>query len=76
MDFMRFMRLVRKYRDMGWSVQGQLDDVINGEPLEDMNPNALEMIREFVEAFEKVDGCADEDSFNVIHSIKEHLGDQ
>lgn len=76
MNFHDFVELARKYAAMGWSVQQQMDDVIDGEPLDELNPNALQMIRELVEEFERVNQYGDEDSFNVIHSIKEHLGEE
>lgn len=76
MNFHDFVELARKYSAMGWSVQQQMDDVIDGEPLDELNPNALQMIRELVEEFERLNQYGDEDSFNVIHSIKEHLGEE
>ena len=76
MNFHDFVELARKYSAMGTSVQQQMDDVMDGESLEELNPNALAMIRELTEAFERVTEGGDEDSFNVIDAIKEHLGEQ
>lgn len=76
MNFQDFVELAKKYAAMGWSVQEQMDDVINGESLDDLNPNALAMIRRLTEDFERVTEGGDEDSFDVIHAIKEHLGEE
>lgn len=76
MNFHDFVELARKYAAMGTSVQQQMDDVIDGEPLDELNPNALQMIRELTEAFERATEGGDEDSFNVIDAIKEHLGEE
>jgi hypothetical protein len=76
MNFIDFLDLAQKFAAMGTSVQAQMEDVINGEPLDDLNPNALAMILELVKSFEHVTEGGDEDSFNVKHAIEEHLGEQ
>ena len=76
MDFTTFMRLARMYSKMGWSVQGQLDNILDGEDLSEQNPNALKMIQELLQAFEKATEGGDEDSFTLLDEIKEHLGEQ
>jgi len=75
MNFNDFLDLAKQYSSLGSSVQDQMGDVINGDlPLDDLNPNALRMILELVEAFETVTEGGDEDSFDVKHAIEEHLG--
>jgi len=76
MDFEAFLKLAKMYSALGWSVQEQLEQIMDGEPLDDLNPNAMKMILDLVKAFERHDGCADEDSFNVRYAIEEHLGEQ
>ena len=41
--------LAQRYADMGDAVQRQLSDVMAGRPLGDQNPNALKIIRAFLE---------------------------
>jgi peptidoglycan hydrolase-like protein with peptidoglycan-binding domain len=43
------VRRARDYRGLGWAVQEQLVSILDGEPLEDQNPNALELIQKFVD---------------------------
>ena len=38
----------KQFSDLGWAVNEQMEKVFNGEPLEEQNPNALELISEFV----------------------------
>lgn len=40
--------LCKRYSRMGWSVDGQLSAVLDGDRLEDQNPNALDMIEDFL----------------------------
>ena len=61
------------YNKLGWSVQDQMDNILSGEPLDDMNPNALKLIQELVEAAEK---AGVEDDYGLKDSIGDHLGEQ
>ena len=77
MNFSDFLDLAQKYQAMGWSVQNQMADLMDDQvPIEDLNPNALRMFRELVEEFDRITEGGDEDSFNVVHAIKEHLGEE
>lgn len=50
MDMESFLLLARKYVDLGWSVQAQLVQLDeNEECAEELNPNALALIAEFLE---------------------------
>lgn len=48
MNVEEFIELAQKYSDMGWAVQEQFRDVLDTGPSDDQNPNALEMIRDFL----------------------------
>lgn len=43
MELDDLMRFARAYSKLGWSIQEQLDDLVNGD-FGDINPNALEEI--------------------------------
>ena len=43
------VRRARDYQGLGWAVQEQLISILEGEPLEVQNPNALELIQKFVD---------------------------
>lgn len=45
MDLYDLIRICKAYNTMGWSVQRQLDDVLNGD-IDECNGNALKMIEE------------------------------
>lgn len=49
MDINLIISICKRYNKMGWSVQEQLDQILEGAPLEDQNGNALEMIRRFLD---------------------------
>lgn len=40
MELGKLMRFARAYNKLGWAIQEQLDDVVNGD-YDDINPNAL-----------------------------------
>ena len=37
---------------LGWSISGQLDNILNGKPMDDQNPNALREISRFLKRYE------------------------
>jgi hypothetical protein len=43
MDLDKLMQFARAYRDLGWAIQEQADDIAIGE-YDDINPNALSEI--------------------------------
>lgn len=53
MDMETFLRLIKRHNELGWAVQAQLVDLDNGVDPEDLNPNALKLIREFLVYAEK-----------------------
>lgn len=73
MNFLDFVKMAQRYSDLGSSVQAQMADAIGGEPLTEMNPNALRHIRDLVEALKKYE-VEDEDSFWLKQNIDDHLG--
>lgn len=48
MNLEDFITAARKYQDLGWAVQEQLDGLLAGDDPDDMNPDALEMIGELL----------------------------
>lgn len=48
MNMETFLELAKMYNDLGWAVQEQLHELDNGVDAEDMNPNALGMIANFL----------------------------
>jgi hypothetical protein len=48
MDLATFLRFAKRYNDLGWSVQEQLQDVAQGDSMSDQNSNALYMIARFL----------------------------
>lgn len=70
MNFHDFIRIAKDYSALGSSVQDQLDDIIDGEPMDDMNPNALAYISDLIGDLE----CAGvEDALDLKAEIDEHL---
>lgn len=45
---------------MGWAVQSQLESVLEGAPLDDQNPNALDMIQDFLRDVDRTVAWADD----------------
>lgn len=50
MELDELMRFARAYSKLGWAIQEQLDDVVNGN-LDDINPNALEELDSTMRGF-------------------------
>ena len=70
MHVSKLLSLCKVYSNMGWSVQGQLEQFMDGEDIDDLNPNALKMIHDFFALAVKYgyDGSADQADY-----IKEYL---
>lgn len=77
MDLTEFLFLAEEYSKLGGAVQEQLVAIEQGEPKEDQNANALDMVRCFLnQAADLVDGAGDlaeelneyldENDFNVL----------
>ena len=73
MDLQTFLRLAKKYNDLGWSVQGQLRAVSNGENMGDQNPYALSICADFLDCLsnEEVTGA-----YDLAEEISEFLADR
>jgi hypothetical protein len=57
MDLHTFLRLAKRYSDMGWSIQEQLVDVAGGQSMFEQNTNALSIIAKFLhDAGDDLDG--------------------
>jgi hypothetical protein len=69
MNLERFLELSEQLNSLGWSVVGQLKDVvIGGEDLEDQNTHALEYILDFLRE------CGDDMDVAELHdAIEEYL---
>ena len=65
-----FLYLAKQYVDLGWSVQQQLQDVMDGDALDEQNPNALDLIRRFLVT---ADGVGIEDEVDLRGQIEDHL---
>jgi hypothetical protein len=48
MDLEEILRICAEYNKLGWAVQEQLDDLLNGET--EQNPNAVKMMAKFAKA--------------------------
>ncbi len=53
MTLVTFVRLCRRYADLGDAVTAQLQDVLDGSP-EDANPNALRLLLRWLRDLERV----------------------
>ena len=51
MELEELMRFARAYGKLGWAIQEQLDDIVNGDN-GDINPNALAEIDERMRGFD------------------------
>lgn len=61
MDIADYIDFAILYKDLGWAVQEQLSDVIDGRDLEELNPNALREIDEFLSKIDQrydIDGIS------------------
>ncbi len=48
MDIETFVKLAKQYNDLGWAIQEQLNDVLQGD-VDSVNPNALAYIKRFID---------------------------
>lgn len=48
MDLSDVIDICRAWDRLGWAVQSQLDAVLDGRDIEDQNPNAMDMVDEFL----------------------------
>lgn len=55
----RLIRFAKAYRDLGWAVQEQVDDVIAG-CADEINPNALKAMDALRGFDDELDQCLDE----------------
>lgn len=64
-----FITIAKQYNDLGWSVQEQLQSVLDGDRLEDQNINALKMIACFMHLAESY--SIDFDTYEIDEYLKE-----
>lgn len=69
MTLYKLMYLLKEYNGLGWAVQEQLDDVIDGK-IKDCNPNAVRMIKEFFATVAaECDGTLGEEASEMVEEI-------
>lgn len=75
MDLYNFMSAARDFRNMGDSVISQFEAIVDGETLEDQNPNALRYIAQFLK-----DNMADfnegGEAQELFNQITKYLGEE
>ena len=54
MTLKTLVKTMQAWGDMGWAIQQQLSDLVNGEAPKEQNPNALQMIKQYLEHLLKV----------------------
>ena len=54
------IQICHSWNRMGWAVQGQLDSLLDGQPIEDQNPNALDMVLDFLRDVDRVVAWCDD----------------
>jgi hypothetical protein len=61
MQLETLIRLCQDYNALGWAVQEQLADVVNGDLVVDKNPNAMTLALRFLRkaARQEVEGAAE-----------------
>lgn len=70
MDVSNFISLATQFSRLGSSLIDQANDVLNGEDLEDYNPNALEYIKQF---FQKLERAGIDGTEGFIESLEAHI---
>lgn len=73
MNVQQLIRLCAMYSREGSSVHDQLQSVLEGADYDDLNPNALELIRKF---FSKAASCGVEYAEEYAEDIQEYLADK
>lgn len=48
MDVKTFLKAAKRYSDLGWAVQEQLENIVNGDPVADQNLNAVRLVHDFL----------------------------
>lgn len=48
-DLHTAIRVGKAWSNLGWAVQGQMEDVLEGDDPADKNPNALKLIRDYLD---------------------------
>ena len=73
MHVSKLLSLCKVYSNLGWSVQGQFEQFMDGADMDDLNPNALKMIHDFFALAVRYghDGSADQADY-----IKEYLDEK
>lgn len=51
MEVDQLMRFARAYNKLGWAIQKQFDDIVNGD-YDDINPNALNEINKTMRGYD------------------------
>lgn len=70
MNINQLIRLCKMYAREGSSIWDQLDDVMDGADMDDLNPNALKIIQRFFQQAERM-GVDDAEGMQLC--IEEHL---
>lgn len=71
MTIERFIKLAKRYNELGWAIQNQLDQVLGNAELGTLNDNALMVIADFLD--EAGDELNDEAASIAAEEIREHL---
>lgn len=71
MELYELVDLATDYTNLGWAVQEQLQAVVDGEDLDDQNPNALSMIAGFLK---RAGRLGVEDATDLEKDITDYLG--
>lgn len=74
-DMADVLSVSEQYDRMGWAVQGQLKDVFAGQDLAEQNPNALDMIADYLDEIVRImpGSRAAEEAEMYRDEIKEYL---
>ena len=74
MDLSDVIDICRAWDRLGWAVQSQLDAVLDGRDIEDQNPNAMEMVDEFLAVVvEKAEWVGDGDLGDQARDLRERI---
>lgn len=68
------IQICKAYNDLGWAIQEQLDDVLDGRG-EEANPNALDYILRFLDKVQDSGILVDSET-QAIHTILDERGIQ
>jgi hypothetical protein len=60
MEVEELMRFARAYNKLGWAIQEQFDDIVDGNDYDDINPAALQEINKHLRGYnEDIDSALD-----------------